>query len=183
MDGLAAVRYSVHNSRVDCTGPVWPFADRSGGACDVMGHLRQPSASTFRPRNPSTAAPRKVAIRSPPLHAAIRVWHHLAPALAVVMAGAGAVAVGRVWSPTAGTAASAASCRRRSFSPPDSAPAVVVGEVHHLGRRPRGCRAPVARHSGTRSLHGILVCGASGSGKTSACHAPGRAPAPRLAGR
>ena len=28
MDGLVAVGYSVHNSRVNCTGPVWPFADR-----------------------------------------------------------------------------------------------------------------------------------------------------------
>ena len=31
MDGLVAVRYCVHNSRVNCTGPVWPFADRCDG--------------------------------------------------------------------------------------------------------------------------------------------------------
>ena len=59
MDGLAAVRYSVHNSRVDCTGRVWPFADRCDGASDVMGPLRRPSASTFRSRTLSTASPRR----------------------------------------------------------------------------------------------------------------------------
>ena len=34
MDGLLAVRYCVHNSRVNCTGPVWPSADRCDRASD-----------------------------------------------------------------------------------------------------------------------------------------------------
>ena len=48
MDGLVAVRYSVHNSRVNCTGSVWPVADSadprtadgSRGASDVPEALR-----------------------------------------------------------------------------------------------------------------------------------------------
>ena len=135
-----------------------------------MGHLRQPSASTFRPRTPSTAAPRRVAIRSPRLHAAIRLWHHLAPALAVVMVGAGAVAVGHVWF---------ADRRHRRVHgklpawPTDPAPAIVVGEVHHPVAV-REVAAPQWLVIPELGLYtGFLVCGARGSGKTSACHAPG----------
>ena len=40
-----------------------------------------------------------IALRSPRLHAAIRAWHYLAPAVALLMAWSIAVAVGRVWLP------------------------------------------------------------------------------------
>ena len=113
-----------------------------------------------------------LAMHSPRLHAAIRAWHYLAPALAAV--GAWSVAVSGGWCGSAGG-------RRRPVAgalPPwpvsrsDAAPAVVVGELHH----------PVADREAPdpgwltipeRGLYtGILICGAIGSGKTSACMRP-----------
>ena len=113
-----------------------------------------------------------LAVQSPRLHAAIRAWHYVAPALAAVGAWSVAVSVGLVW---------LGGGRRRPVAgvlPPwpvsrsDAAPAVVVGELHH----------PVADREAPdpgwltipeRGLYtGILICGAIGSGKTSACMRP-----------
>ena len=113
-----------------------------------------------------------IAAHSPRLHAAIRTWHYLAPAVAVVGAWSVGLAVARVWL--------GGGVRRRAVGtlPPwpvgaaAPAPAVVVGEVHH----------PVAERESVspewlvipeRGLYtGMLICGAIGSGKTSACMRP-----------
>ena len=113
-----------------------------------------------------------IRLNSPRLHTAIRTWHYAAPGVAVILAWSVAVAVGRVWLP---------GLRRRQARgrlPPwpagaaDPAPAVVVGEVHH----------PVAVREVARPdwlvvpelglYTGMLICGAIGSGKTSACMRP-----------
>ncbi len=114
-----------------------------------------------------------IGLNGPRIHAAIRAWHYLAPAMTAVGAWSVAVAVGRVWFPGVRR-------RRRAAGklPPwpvtetDPAPAVVVGELHHpVADRevadPRWLTIP------ERGLYtGVLICGAIGSGKTSACMRP-----------
>ena len=113
-----------------------------------------------------------VALNAPRLHAAIRAWHYLAPAVAVVMAWSMAVAVGRVWF----TGRSRGRVRGKLPAWPveatDPAPAVVVGEVHHpvVQREVAAPRWLVIPELGLYT--GILICGAIGSGKTSACMRP-----------
>ena len=102
----------------------------------------------------------------------MRAWHYLAPAVAVVGLMSVAVAAGRVW--LAGPE------RRRVVGalPPwpaaatDPAPALVVGEVHHpvAEREVADPEWLVIPELGLYT--GILICGAVGSGKTSACMRP-----------
>ena len=100
-------------------------------------------------------------------------WHYLGPAVAAVIAWSVAVAAGRVWF---------AGWPRRGrvrgrlpawpAGPADPAPAVVVGEVHH----PVAVREVATPHwlvvPELGLYTGILICGAIGSGKTSACMRP-----------
>ena len=114
-----------------------------------------------------------IAVRSPGLHGLIRAWHYAAPGVAFIMAWSVAVAVSRVWFP---------GLRRRRQArgklPPwpveaaDRTPAIVVGEVHHpvAVREVASPRWLVIPELGLYT--GILICGAIGSGKTSACMRP-----------
>ena len=113
-----------------------------------------------------------IALHSPRLHAAIRAWHYLAPAFAAVMAWSIALAVGRVWLPGLGRRRVVGTLPPWPIDAADPAPAVVVGEQHHpVADRevasPRWLTIP------ERGLcTGMLICGAIGSGKTSACMRP-----------
>ena len=113
-----------------------------------------------------------IALHSPRLHAAIRAWHSLAPAVAAVMAWSMALAVGRVWLPGLGRRRVVGTLPPWPVDPADPAPTVVVGELHHpVADRevasPRWLTIP------ERGLcTGMLICGAIGSGKTSACMRP-----------
>ena len=113
-----------------------------------------------------------IALHSPRLHAAMRAWHYLGPAVAALMAWSIAVAVGRVWLPGLGRRRAAGTLPPWPVDPADPVPAVVVGELHHpvTGREvasPRWLTIP------ERGLYtGMLICGAIGSGKTSACMRP-----------
>ncbi len=113
-----------------------------------------------------------VAGRSPRLHAAVRARYYLAPAVGVVIAWSVAVAAGRVW--FAGRRRARVRGRLPAWpaGPADPAPAVVVGEVHH----PVAVREVASPHwlvvPELGLYTGILICGAIGSGKTSACMRP-----------
>ncbi len=113
-----------------------------------------------------------IATHSPRLHAAIRAWHYLAPALALVGAWSVAVAVGRVWLAGASRARVVGALPPWPVAAADAAPAVVVGEVHHpvTGREAADPEWLVIPERGLYT--GMLVCGAIGSGKTSACMRP-----------
>ena len=113
-----------------------------------------------------------LALDAPRLHAALHVWHYCFPAVTVLGVWAVAVAVGRVWLDRGP--------RRRVVGtlPPwpviasDPAPAVVVGECHHPVAD-REVAAPEWLVLPERGLYtGTLICGAIGSGKTSACMRP-----------
>ena len=113
-----------------------------------------------------------LSLYSPRLHAAIQAWHYLGPAFAVAGASSVVLAVGRVWLPGLGRRRVTGTLPRWPVDPADPAPAVVVGELHHpvaLRESPKPGWLTIPE----RGLYtGMLICGAIGSGKTSACMRP-----------
>ena len=113
-----------------------------------------------------------LALNTPRLHAAIRTWHYLAPAVAVLGVWAVAVAVGRVWLDRGPRRRVVGTLPPWPVAADDAAPAVVVGELHHP-IADREVAAPAWLVLPERGLYtGMLICGAIGSGKTSACMRP-----------
>ena len=113
-----------------------------------------------------------IAYHDPGFHTVIRVWYYVAPAVAVLLAGSLGLSVWRVWlQPRAGGG------RRGTLppwpaSPEDETPSLVIGELHHPvvpreSERPSWLVIPE-----TGLYTGVLIVGAVGSGKTSACMYP-----------
>ncbi|MDE3261214.1 MAG: type IV secretion system DNA-binding domain-containing protein [Acidobacteriota bacterium] len=113
-----------------------------------------------------------VGFHDPAIHAAVRVWYHAAPAVAVLLAGSLLISVWRVWFEPRVRSRGRGRLPSWPASPEDPEPSLVVGELHHPtvlreGERPSWLTIPEA------GLYtGILVVGAVGSGKTSACMHP-----------
>ncbi len=113
-----------------------------------------------------------IAMHSPRLHAAIRAWHYLAPAVAVAGLMSVGVAAGRVWLAGAGRRQAAGVLPPWPLARTDPSPALVVGEAHHPVSD-REVASPDWLVIPELGLYtGILICGAIGSGKTSACMRP-----------
>ena len=113
-----------------------------------------------------------IALRSPRLHAAIRAWHYLAPAVAFVGLWSVAVAVGRVWLAGGDRGPVAGKLPSWPAAAGDPAPSVVVGEMHHPVDE-REAASPQWLVLPELGLYtGVLICGAIGSGKTPACMRP-----------
>ena len=113
-----------------------------------------------------------IAYHDPGFHTVIRVWYYVAPAVAVVLFGSLGLSVWRVWlEPRAGGG------RRGTLppwpaSPEDETPSLVIGELHHPvvpreSERPSWLVVPE-----TGLYTGVLIVGAVGSGKTTACMYP-----------
>ena len=113
-----------------------------------------------------------IAYHDPGFHTVIRVWYYVAPAVAVLLAGSLGLSVWRVWlQPRAGGG------RRGTLppwpaSPEDETPSLVIGELHHPvvpreSERPSWLVVPE-----TGLYTGVLIVGAVGSGKTTACMHP-----------
>ena len=113
-----------------------------------------------------------IARNDPGLHTAIRVWYHAAPAVAIVLAGNLCLAVWRVWLQPLGGIVRRGRLPKWPTSPSDDAPSLVVGELHHPtvpteSDRPSWLVVP------EKGLYtGLLVVGAVGTGKTTACMYP-----------
>ncbi len=113
-----------------------------------------------------------IAWHDPALHAAVRVWHYAWPAVAVVLTGSLVLSVWRVWLQPL------VRFRRRGRlpewpnSPGDGAPSVVIGELHHP-TVPEESERPAWLVIPEKGLYtGLLVVGAVGTGKTTACMYP-----------
>ena len=113
-----------------------------------------------------------IAYHDPTLHAVIRIWYYAAPADAVALAGSLGLSVWRVWLQPQVGAGGRGMLPAWPASPSDRAPSLVIGELHHPtapceSERPSWLVIPE-----TGLYTGILILGAVGSGKTSACMHP-----------
>ena len=113
-----------------------------------------------------------IAYHDPGFHAVIRVWYYASPAIAVLLAGSLGLSVWRVWLQPRVGGGGRGKLPPWPTSPSDAAPSVVIGELHHPtvpceSERPSWLVIP------EKGLYtGVLIVGAVGSGKTSACMHP-----------
>ena len=113
-----------------------------------------------------------IAFHDPALHAVIEAWYSAAPGVAVLLTGLISLSVWRVWFQPQVSGASRGSLPDWPVSPGDSALSIVVGEMHHPVE-PRESTHPSWLVIPERGLYtGVLIFGAVGSGKTSACMHP-----------
>jgi len=113
-----------------------------------------------------------IAYHDPGIHTAIRIWYHAAPAAAVVLAGNLCLAVWRVWFQPLVRIVRRGRLPKWPASPGDDKPSLVVGELHHP-TVPRPSERPSWLVIPEKGLYtGVLVVGAVGTGKTSACMYP-----------
>ena len=113
-----------------------------------------------------------IAYHNPGFHTVIRVWYYAAPAVAVVLAGSVCLSVWRVWLQPPARGGGRGTLPPWPASPEDDAPSLVVGELHHP-TVPRESERPswlVVPETGLYT--GVLIVGAVGSGKTTACMYP-----------
>ena len=113
-----------------------------------------------------------IAYHDPGLHTVIRVWYYAAPAVVVVLAGSVCLSVWRVWLQPRARGGGRGRLPAWPTSPEDDAPSLVVGELHHPvvpreSERPSWLVIPE-----TGLYTGVLIVGAVGSGKTTACMYP-----------
>ena len=113
-----------------------------------------------------------IAHHDPGLHRAIHVWYFLTPGVAVLLAGSIMLSVSRVWLQPLTRRRNRGRLPAWPVSPDDDAPSLVVGELHHPtvpaeSERPSWLVVP------EKGLYtGVLVVGAVGTGKTTACMYP-----------
>ena len=113
-----------------------------------------------------------IAHNDPGIHTAIRIWYHAAPAVAIVLAGNLCLAVWRVWFQPLVRIVRRGKLPKWPTSPSDDAPSLVVGELHHP-TVPRESERPSWLVIPEKGLYtGLLVVGAVGTGKTTACMYP-----------
>ena len=113
-----------------------------------------------------------IAYHDPGLHTVIRVWYYAVPAVVVVLAGSVCLSVWRVWLQPPARGGGRGRLPAWPASPEDDAPSLVVGELHHPvvpreSERPSWLVVPE-----TGLYTGVLIVGAVGSGKTTACMYP-----------
>ena len=113
-----------------------------------------------------------IAYHDPGLHTVIRVWYYAAPAVAVVLAGSVCLSVWRVWLQPRARRGGRGTLPAWPASPEDDAPSLVIGELHHPvvpreSERPSWLVVPE-----TGLYTGVLIVGAVGTGKTTACMYP-----------
>ena len=113
-----------------------------------------------------------IAHHDPGLHRVIHLWYFMAPGVAVLLAGSIALSVSRVWLRPLARRRNRGRLPTWPTSPQDDAPSLVVGELHHPtvpteSERPSWLVIP------EKGLYtGLLVVGAVGTGKTTACMYP-----------
>ena len=113
-----------------------------------------------------------IAYHDPGFHTVIRIWYYVAPAVAVVLAGSLGLSVWRVWLQPRARGGGRGKLPAWPVSPEDEAPSLVIGKLHHPtvpceSERPSWLVIPE-----TGLYTGVLIVGAVGSGKTSACMYP-----------
>ena len=113
-----------------------------------------------------------IAHNDPGIHTAIRLWYYAAPGVAVILAGSLALSVWRVWLQPLFRFRRRGKLPKWPTSPNDDAPSLVIGETHHptVARESERPSWLVVPEKGLYT--GVLVVGAVGTGKTTACMYP-----------
>ena len=113
-----------------------------------------------------------IAWHDPAVHAVIRAWYYLAPGFAVLLAGSISLSVSRVWLRPLARRRARGRLPAWPASPSDEAPSLVVGELHHP-TVPEESERPSWLVLPEKGLYtGVLIVGAVGTGKTTACMYP-----------
>ena len=127
---------------------------------------------TAVPRHRRQPLSRPDRINDPGIHAAIRLWYYAAPGVAVILAGSLVLSVWRVWLQPLFRFRRKGRLPKWPTSPNDDAPSLVIGETHHptVARESERPSWLVVPEKGLYT--GVLVVGAIGTGKTTACMYP-----------
>ncbi len=113
-----------------------------------------------------------VAYHDPGLHTVIRAWHYLAPGVALLLAGSICLSVWSVWFQPRARSRGRGRLPDWPISPADDAPSLVIGELHHP-TVPEESDQPSWLVIPEKGLYtGVLIVGAVGTGKTTACMYP-----------
>ena len=113
-----------------------------------------------------------IAYHDPGLHTVIRFWYYAAPGIAVLLAGSIGLSVWRVWLQPLARGGGRGRLPAWPASPEDDAPSLVIGELHHP-TVPRESERPSWLVIPEKGLYtGVLIVGAVGTGKTTACMYP-----------
>ena len=113
-----------------------------------------------------------IAYNDPGLWAVIRGWYYAAPGVAVVLAGSMCVSAWRVWFRPRFRIFRRGKLPAWPTSANDDAPSLVIGELHHP-TVPQESERPSWLVIPEKGLYtGVLVVGAVGTGKTTACMYP-----------
>ena len=113
-----------------------------------------------------------IAYHDPGLHTVIHVWYYAAPAVALLLAGSVCLSVSRVWLEPRTRRGARGKLPAWPASAGDDAPALVIGELHHP-TVPRESERPSWLVVPEKGLYtGVLIVGAVGTGKTTACMYP-----------
>ena len=113
-----------------------------------------------------------IAYHDPGLHTVIHVWYYAAPGIALLLAGSVCLSVSRVWLEPRTRRGARGKLPAWPTSARDEAPSLVIGELHHP-TVPRESERPSWLVIPEKRLYtGVLVVGAVGTGKTTACMYP-----------
>ena len=113
-----------------------------------------------------------IAYHDPGLHTVIHVWYYAAPGIALLLAGSVCLSVSRVWLEPRTRRGARGKLPAWPTSATDEAPSLVIGELHHP-TVPRESERPSWLVIPEKGLYtGVLVVGAVGTGKTTACMYP-----------
>ena len=113
-----------------------------------------------------------VAYHDPDLHTLIRVWYHIAPGIAVLLAGSIGLSVSRVWLQPRARRGGGSRLPDWPTSPSDETPSLVIGELHHPTVAAESAQPSWLVIPEKGLYTGVLVVGAVGTGKTTACMYP-----------
>ena len=139
------------------------LAAGAGGACWWWFPFPDPAAD---------AVVGLIAVNSPVVHELLRAWHYAAPGVALIVCWSVVESMSRVWGAARRRGSSRGILPGWPTATSDGTPALVVGEVHHRVEL-REVAEPSWLVLPERGLYtGMLICGAIGSGKTSACMRP-----------
>ena len=119
---------------------------------------------------------------TPNVYTAVVAWYYVAPGVAVFLAGQLLISTCRIWFARMSVRAGLrARLPRWPLSPTSDGPAIVIGEVHYPVKLMESA-TPDWLMIPERGLYtGVLIVGAVGAGKTSACmHLFARRHLPRL---